>query len=302
MECTVRRRAHPVNEGYRPIYYHEFVHRCGPEEEKRRRYWARSFLGYPPLRIAQPNAAHKAIAALQRAGFVDRLITQNVDRLHYAAGHTEPPQYTELHGSLAEVRCIGHGTGKPDAQPEWWKARRTRAFGDVERYTTSHIRDDAPGCGFVASRDALQDYFAELNPAWQAWAERLANEPDLSLRRNPDGDVQLEGVDYNTFEYPSCPSCGGLLKPDVVFFGESVKSWVRQATEESARECDAALIIGTTLATHSAYRIVKQIVAAGKPVVLLNRGPTRADPILEDRIGLDCAEVMHDVAQRMLST
>lgn len=291
----------PVNEGYRPIYFHEFVNSSDYGVQKRRRYWARSFLGYPPLRIAQPNVTHTALAGLQQAGYVHQLITQNVDRLHFAARPSVPPEMIELHGSLSEVRCVAQGTAPPSGAT-WWKTERSKTFGDMDRYTTAHIQDEGLGCGFVASRDALQDHLSEINPGWEAWAQRLLNDPSLSLRRNPDGDVQLEGVDYNTFDFPACPSCGGVLKPDVVFFGENVRKSVRNAAEEGVHSSDALLIIGSTLATHSAYRLVKDAVDTGKPVVLLNRGPTRADPILPVRIGFDCAQVMGEVAKRMLGT
>ncbi|ADO70519.1 NAD-dependent protein deacetylase [Stigmatella aurantiaca] len=82
-----------------PIQHMEFLHRA----EVRTRYWARSLLGWPRFSSAQPNAAHHALATLERAGHVQGLITQNVDRLHHAAGST---RVIELHGALAEVRCL----------------------------------------------------------------------------------------------------------------------------------------------------------------------------------------------------
>lgn len=249
--------------------------------------------------MAQPSATHRALADLQRAGYVRQLITQNVDRLHHAAWPGHPPRHVELHGSLSEVVCIGHGQGTHSDGPAWWEVNAT-TFGPIDRYSTQHIHDKGPGCGFVAPRDALQDHLAATNPDWAKWAQRLQDEPALSLRRNPDGDVHLEGVDYETFDYPPCPSCGGILKPDVVFFGENVRGSVRHEAEDAVHQCDALVAIGTTLATHSAYRLVKEVVEAGKPVVLLNRGPTRVDALVPTRIGLDCAEVIPAVANQLL--
>ena len=88
----------------------------------------------------------------------------------------------------------------------------------------------------------------------------------------------------------------------MVFFGENVRNSVRLAAERLARDADALLVIGSTLATHSAYRLVRDMVEAGKPAILLNRGPTRADALLEHRIGFDCAQVMGQVVQNMLHT
>lgn len=85
-----------------PIQHHAFLDSAAT----RRRYWARSFLGWPRMAEARPNAAHLALAALERAGALAGIITQNVDRLHHAAGSQ---RVVELHGALAEVRCLGCG-------------------------------------------------------------------------------------------------------------------------------------------------------------------------------------------------
>ncbi len=86
----------------RPIQGPEFVR----SEAVRRRYWARAVLGWDRMRGAEPNAGHRAIAALEARGVVDAVVTQNVDRLHHKAGSR---RVTELHGALAEVVCLGCG-------------------------------------------------------------------------------------------------------------------------------------------------------------------------------------------------
>jgi NAD-dependent SIR2 family protein deacetylase len=83
----------------RPIHGPEFVR----SEEVRKRYWARSTLGWERMRRAQPNAGHRALASLEQAGVVAGIVTQNVDRLHNRAGSIN---VTELHGALAEVICL----------------------------------------------------------------------------------------------------------------------------------------------------------------------------------------------------
>lgn len=114
-----------------PIQYQEFV----KSPAARRRYWARSFIGWPRFSAARPNPAHLALAALERAGVVTGVITQNVDRLHHAAGSR---RIIELHGALAEVRCLG--------------------------------------CGRVEARAALQARLEQLNPGWSA--ETRMHRPD----------------------------------------------------------------------------------------------------------------------------
>lgn len=222
--------------------------------------------------------------------------TQNVDRLHHVAAQrlsSNIPPILELHGSLSEVRCVSKGNSSPK-ETSWWEKAQTNAFGRVDRYYPTHTaKTDADhGCGFVCSRDALQDQLTVMNPGWYEWSVRLKNEPHLSLRRNPDGDVQLEGVSYDTFSYPTCPNCGGIIKPDVVFFGENVRKTVREQAKQWVNECDALLLVGTTVATYSAYRLVRDVKEAGKPIVLLNRGPTRVDPLVDVRIGFDSASVL----------
>lgn len=85
-----------------PIQHREFLQR----PEVRARYWARSLLGWPRFASAHPNPAHRALAALEQGGHVPGLITQNVDRLHHAAGSS---RVIELHGALARVRCLDCG-------------------------------------------------------------------------------------------------------------------------------------------------------------------------------------------------
>jgi NAD+-dependent protein deacetylase sirtuin 4 len=86
-----------------PIQHREFV----DHEVIRRRYWARSLLGWPRFSAAQPNAGHRALASLEHRGALAGLITQNVDGLHQAAGST---RVVELHGALSRVRCLSCAT------------------------------------------------------------------------------------------------------------------------------------------------------------------------------------------------
>lgn len=95
----------PNRPAYKPLQHAEFA----GSEAVRRRYWARSFLGWPRFRAAQPNAAHTALAGLAEKGLCGSLITQNVDRLHHKANHAPAP--LELHGALFEVACLACGAG-----------------------------------------------------------------------------------------------------------------------------------------------------------------------------------------------
>ncbi|CAO1622535.1 unnamed protein product [Parajaminaea phylloscopi] len=299
-----------IHKTYRPIFYPEFVDDTLKGHQFRQRYWSRSFLGFKPVQYAQPNPTHFAIAALQRLGHVPEYITQNVDNLHHAA--TPSPSLAadtilELHGSLQRVVCVtagrGHVHGSAARDPDM-----------VRRLSVSHMqgpRSAAPrpyntptgeayprGCGFRGSRSAFQELLEETNPRWHNLAREMrakGTEP----KTNPDGDVELGDVDYSSFQYPPCPDCGGILKPAVIFFGESVPEALKDRSYSLVDQASRFLLIGTSLATYSAFRLVKSAVEQGKPCLILNRGPTRADEIVPDKIELGSSETLTRVARAL---
>ncbi len=195
-----------------PIYYADFVRNANI----RRRYWARSLNGFPRFRDARPNAGHLALAAMERAGRLHHLITQNVDRLHTKAGSK---LVVELHGENSSVHCIE--------------------------------------CGYIEPRTETQ---ARLE-----WENR-----QLRLPADETGDATDVIV-------PLCVRCGGLVKPAVVFFGESVPPEKVQKAYEMVAESDALLVVGSSLTVWSGYRLARAAKEAGKPLYILNIGPTRAD-------------------------
>lgn len=206
-----------------------------------------------------------------------------------------------MQGSLSEVRCISRGHHAPKSEHTWWQADHTRSFGKVDRFYPSPLADmDHPlGCGFVMSRDVFQDQLKELNPTWKQYVQEARGVSNPNIQMNPDGDVQLDNIDYQKFQYPACPSCGGILKPDVVLFGENVRRSVRMDADCHVAEADAILLIGTTLATHSAYKLAREASEVGKPVVLVNRGPTRVDAIADSILDINCSDVLNRVANEL---
>lgn len=177
---------------------------------------------------ARPNGAHHAIAAMERSGIVGGLVTQNVDRLHHAAGSAGA---VELHGALAEVRCMD--------------------------------------CGALSSREELQRRLLELNPGWEALRAEIA----------PDGDAELPASLVERFRVADCLRCGGLLlKPNVVFFGESVPRELVERAYRHVDECEALLVVGSSLAVFSGYRFVRRAAERGAPIAIVNLGESRGDP------------------------
>lgn len=220
--------------GRQPIQFREFMN----SETSRARYWARSMVGWPRFADSRPNPAHVAIAALEEAGFVRGVITQNVDELHQAAGSRV---VVDLHGKLSEVRCMG--------------------------------------CGRVTLRDEMQRRMREMNVGFDAAADRYA----------ADGDAELPTGSEQGFIVPACDACGGILKPDVVFFGENVPKERLARTWEIFDQGSLLLVVGSSLTVFSGRRFVLRAVQEKKPVAIANLGPTRADDVatckVEARLG-----------------
>ena len=207
----------------------------------RQRYWARSLVGWRRFGRVRPNRAHDALARLEMQGKSEFLLTQNVDRLHQAAGSS---RVVDLHGRLDQVRCTG--------------------------------------CGGAIPREAMQAEMVRLNPGW---AEREAAVA-------PDGDADLEAADFDGFAVPPCAACDGVLKPDVVFFGEGVPRERVDAAHGALDRADAVLVVGSSLMVYSGFRFVQAAARAGKPVAAVNLGRTRADDLLALKVQQPCDEAL----------
>lgn len=221
-----------------PIMYQEFV----KSAEARRRYWARSAVGWPRLRGAEPNRGHFALAELEARGQVTGLITQNVDGLHGAAGSEN---LVELHGTLARVRCLN--------------------------------------CHAYSCREALQEWLLTKNPEWQT----VCCDGEVA----PDGDMKTAEIPQD-FKVPTCSLCQGILKPDVVFFGENVARDVVERAWRCVEEADLLLVAGSSLTVFSGLRFVRGARKRNIPVALINIGPTRADELADLKIEAPCCDVL----------
>jgi NAD-dependent SIR2 family protein deacetylase len=106
----------------------------------------------------------------------------------------------------------------------------------------------------------------------------------------PDGDADLDAVDFSNFQIPDCQRCGGMLKPDVVFFGETVpRSRVEHAMAALDRS-DAMLVLGSSLMVYSGFRFARAAAERGIPIAAVNLGTTRADPLLSLKINAPCSQ------------
>lgn len=125
-------------------------------------------------------------------------------------------------------------------------------------------------CRLISPRAGWQRRLEARNASWLG----------LEATTAPDGDADLDGRDFSTFHVPDCPSCGGVVKPDVVFFGESVPRWRHTQATAALANSDAMLVIGSSLMVYSGYRYALAAARLGKPVAAVNLGRTRADHLL----------------------
>ncbi|BEI84521.1 hypothetical protein CcaverHIS002_0411250 [Cutaneotrichosporon cavernicola] len=290
-----------LNPNYSPIFYSELVEDSPRGELFRKRYWGRSFLGYPPVRDAKPNPTHIYIAALQALGLAPGLITQNVDNLHSKAlrmVHDAMRRHNvEPSATLRPRLRIGSSMSDPHVSTPPPTTIRSAVNPILELHGTL-ARVHCLLHGHQQSRDNWQDQLAGGNPIWAseaAWAADTGNMP----RTNPDGDVELPGADYNNFNVPECEVCvaegidKSIVKPNVIFFGETLPPPVRDDSFELVEAASSLLVLGTTLATYSAFRLIKAAREQGKPVFMVSLGPSRADD-------LDGVEKMERVAGPVL--
>ncbi len=145
------------------------------------------------------------------------------------------------------------------------------------------------GCHNTLPRTEFQDALDRLNPGWRS----------LSAATAPDGDADLDGIDFTAFRVPACTRCGGMLKPGVVFFGESVPRDRVSLAREKLREADLLLVVGSSLMVWSGYRFVRAAREWDMPVAAINLGRTRADDELSLKISAPCGETLTRLCQRL---
>jgi len=223
-----------------PMTYQTFT----ASQDARRRYWARSHLGWRHIGQAVPNLGHHAVAELGRRRLLAGVITQNVDGLHQAAGAAG---VTELHGSLHQVVCLS--------------------------------------CGQRTARTDLHRRLAAANPGWDAGPALI----------NPDGDAVLTDGATESFRVVDCASCDGVLKPDVVFFGENVPRPRVLACYAMVEQASSLVVLGSSLTVMSGFRYVRHAAKVPVPVVIVNQGATRGDAYAAATLDAPLGRVLTDL-------
>ncbi|WP_370635584.1 Sir2 family NAD-dependent protein deacetylase [Cellulomonas sp. C5510] len=226
----------------------------------RRHYWARNHVGWRYVHRTHPNAGHRALASLEAHGAVVGVITQNVDLLHEQAGSR---RVIDLHGRYDRVVCLR--------------------------------------CGRTVSRAELAERLEAANPGF---AESVGAVGDVEIA--PDADAVIEQTAH--FRVVDCwlpdpdggdGPCGGMLKPDIVYFGETVPAPRVAEAYALVDDADALLVAGSSLTVQSGLRFVRHAAAGGKPVVILNRGATRGDPLATLTLDAGASEALTELAARL---
>jgi len=267
--------------GHVPMVHDQFMN----HEKQRQRYWGRSLVGWKSFASSKPSSGHEALTELERMGkigvtFEDSpnyysndddddylfsnglqklsIITQNVDGLHHKANSR---YVTELHGRGNVLKCMT--------------------------------------CGSFHCRREYHDLLTKLNQGWINDALKDVKEDDSSSSKlRPDGDAYIANDNYGDIIVPPCPTClektnndddddttttatttttPGFLKPDVVFFGDSVPRHRVERCYGAVKASDGLLCIGSSLAVHSAFRFVRAAAEENIPICILNVGKTRAE-------------------------
>ncbi|WP_240930769.1 Sir2 family NAD-dependent protein deacetylase [Isoptericola sp. BMS4] len=234
-----------------PMTYQQFV----ADEAFRRHYWARNHVGWQVVHRTEPNAGHRALAALEDRGVVRGVITQNVDLLHEDAGSRH---VIDLHGRYDRVICLQ--------------------------------------CSRVVSRAHLAERLDALNPGFvESVLTDGATVADIETA--PDADAVIESTGH--FVPADCEFCGGVLKPEIVYFGENVpRERVRRAFT-MVDDADALLVAGSSLTVMSGLRFVRHAAKAGKTVVIVNRGETRGDPLATVKVDAGTTTTLTALSDRL---
>jgi NAD-dependent SIR2 family protein deacetylase len=227
------------------------IHQFRSDAVFRQRYWARNHVGWRHMDDTLPNAGHRALAALEHAGVVTGVITQNVDLLHTKAGSRN---VVNLHGTYAQVICLA--------------------------------------CGYTMSRAALAERLEALNPGFIERSEALGG-----LAVAPDADAVV--ADTTSFRYLDCSRCAGMLKPDIVYFGESVPKEIVDQAYSLVKQAEALLVAGSSLTVFSGCRFVRHAAALGIPVAIVNRGRTRGDELAAVKVDGGCSELLALLADEL---
>lgn len=246
--------------------------------------------GIPDYRDAEGNWKHSTQPMTLQAFMGD----ERARRHYWARSLVGWPRVSaarpnDAHRALAHLQQQGHIEGLVTQNVDG--LHQTAGSRDVIDLHGRLDRVRCMGCERRSERLEHQHSLLRQNPHWAARLAQRAGQPETA-RQHPDGDAELAASETEAFVVPTCSDCGGILKPDVVFFGESVPPARVAAAREHLQRADAMLVVGSSLMLYSGYRFVQDAARLGKPIAAINLGRTRADGLLALKIARPCAAAL----------
>ena len=295
-------------EGHKPIIHHEFM----SSELTRKRYWARSLLGYSPFSNARPNLGHFALADLEKGGWIGVKLEESTELKFQSNSHVL------ANGTSSwESHLILSGGERKKLSIITQNVDILHSKGGLKNVLHLHGRGDVVrcmSCGVTHDRQYYHDKLWEWNRELIDKSTSTINEKVNRNKENgktvlrPDGDAEWTGESYDNLMLPPCPHCGvndthsdshnhtnnhkgvnatvndktnnsqqAFFKTDVVFFGDSIPRYRVHLSNAAIDAADGLLCIGTSLAVHSAFRLAKRAIGREIPVAILNVGETRVE-------------------------
>jgi len=250
--------------GHAPMIHDQFM----KSQAQRQRYWGRGMVGWRTFDDKQPSSGHVALAALERLGYLG-VTFDDRDDFYQEQGHTVEPTTTTPRTSVRPgQRTVSIVTQNVDT---------LHRRAGTQHLIELHGRNDqlkCMSCGAIRDRRSFHTELETLNREWLQAALAEADASDLRA----DGDAEIKRGQYDSILIPSCTQCSdGFMKPDVVFFGDNVPLHRVAQCRAAVDACDGLLVVGSSLAVHSAFRHVRAAHERGVPIALLNVGETRAE-------------------------
>jgi len=240
-----------------PMIHDQFM----SSQQNRQRYWGRGMVGWRSFDEMQPAAGHSAIAALESMGLL---------------GVSFDDQQAFYETLPEDDDAVDAGRGKRHLALVTQNVDSLHRRAGSQHMIELHGRTDSlkcMHCGTSRDRNSFQAELESMNADWLAEARRQTVEGDM----RPDGDANVRTADYGAVQIPPCSVCGGFLKPDVVFFGDSVPKHRQERVRSAVDHADGLLVVGSSLTVHSAFKHVRAARQKGIPVCILNVGQTRAE-------------------------
>lgn len=242
--------------------------------------------GIPEYRDDEGNWKHRQ--PLQFAEFAsDESKRRRYWAQSYAGWHRiSNAKPNAAHHAIAQLECSGSLSGVITQNVDnLHRLAGSRNVIDLHG-VLQHIR--CLDCGAAGSRHEYQSRLQDSNPDWSTSITAIA----------PDGDARISMDDFRSFRIPGCAGCGGIVKPDVVFFGEAIPQSRASRAVALLEQSDALLVVGSSLMVFSGYRFARLANDARKPIAIVNRGATRADGLATHKLTANCAELLSKAVQQ----